>query len=390
MATTLEMPAQRVSAGSHSQTATHETATRLAGATILSLAAATFTVGTAWDIQWHIAVGRDRTFTLPHILMLAGIALLGLVSLVLILRDTWRARHGQGVDATNSSRMFRVFQAPLGLAVTGFGAALAALAFPFDDYWHTLYGIDVVLLAPFHVMLGFGVIMAELGVLYLIAGEANRMTAGRAQLATQAGFLVQLGITLSTIMIYLVHGTSAQGLMHIGSYTYVFYPVMLALSVPIGLLTAIWVTRRPGAATVTALALLAVRATMDAFVPWAMTTAVAAEGLTYRPNTPEFTVTANVIPLGILGAAVLIDALYAVLRRRTTAGPAILAGVGALIAIAETRIDQPWAAILPKYYYVDMNTGAMWLASLPLIALAAALGAGLALVISRGLAVVRQ
>jgi len=363
---------------------------RLAGAAVLGMAAATFAVGTAWDIQWHTAVGRDRTFTPPHILMLGGIALLGLVSLALILLDTWRARRGQGVNAANSSRMFRVFQAPVGLAVTGFGAALAALAFPFDDYWHTIYGIDVVLLAPFHVMLGFGVIMAELGVLYLIAGEANRMTAGRTQRATHVGFLVQLGITLSTIMLYLVQGTSAQGLMHIGSYSYVFYPVMLALSVPIGLLTAVWVTRRPGAATVTALAVLAVRALMATFVPGAMSAAVAAEGLTYRPSAPEFIVTSNAMPLGILGAALLIDALYVVLRRRATLVVPLLALAGALIAVAETLVDQPWAAILPKYYYVDMNVGAMWLASLPLTALAAALGAGLALLISRGLAAARQ
>ncbi len=390
MATTLDIAPRGTHTASRLHFVTRETTTRQVGAIVLGLAAATFTVGTAWDIQWHTAVGRDRTFTPPHILMLGGIALLGLVSLALILLDTRRAKRGAGVDQSNSSRMFRVFQAPVGLAVTGFGAALAALAFPFDDYWHTIYGIDVVLLAPFHVMLGFGVIMAELGVLYLIAAEAGRIAVGRAKTAIQIGFLTQLGVTLSTIMIYLVQGTSDKGLMHFGSYSVVFYPLLLAAIVPIGLLTAVWVTRRPGAATVTALTVLAVREVMAQFVPWAMTNAVAAEGLTYRPTAPPFVVTANALPLGILAAALLIDALYAGLRRRTSGSVPLLAVAGALIAVGETVIDQPWAAVLPKYYYLDMNPSAMWLATLPLTIVAAMLGTGLALLISRGLAGARQ
>jgi hypothetical protein len=33
------------------------------------------------------------------------------------------------------------------------GALLARLAFPLDDRWHALYGIDVPPCAPFHVMI---------------------------------------------------------------------------------------------------------------------------------------------------------------------------------------------------------------------------------------------
>ena len=57
--------------------------------------------------------------------------------------------------------------------MAGFGALLGALAFPLDDYWHTLYGIDVTLWAPFHVMIISSMVMVGVGTLFVIASELN-------------------------------------------------------------------------------------------------------------------------------------------------------------------------------------------------------------------------
>jgi FtsH-binding integral membrane protein len=363
---------------------------RLAGAAVLSFAATLFVVGTGWDIQWHSAVGRDKVLTPPHTFMLAGIILLGLVSLGLILLDTWRAHRGAGVDDGNSSRMLRVFQAPVGLAVTGVGALLAALAFPLDDYWHTLYGIDVVLLAPFHVMLGFSVILAELGVLFLLASEANRRPEGRGKLAVQAGFAAQMGVTLTTMLIYAVQGDSPQGLGQAGSYSYLIYPIILALVLPIGLLTALWATRRPGAASVAALTVLAIRQIMYIVLPGLMDQAVASEGLSYRPNAPDFMVTPYAFPGGILLLALVLDGVYWLVRRRGMATGWPLAGAAFVLALVATVLDQPWVRVLVGYYYRDMNAQAMWWATLPLTLGAAVAGIALAALASRSLSVVRQ
>src|SRR5262245_11246820 len=58
---------------------------RLAVAAVTVAAVALFLFGSAWDVQWHLAVGRDRVLTAPHLLMLGGIALAGTVCLAAVL-----------------------------------------------------------------------------------------------------------------------------------------------------------------------------------------------------------------------------------------------------------------------------------------------------------------
>ena len=54
-----------------------------------------FVAGVAWDVQWHLAVGRDRPFTAPHLLLLAGIAGSGLCALGGVL---WYSLAGRGAS----------------------------------------------------------------------------------------------------------------------------------------------------------------------------------------------------------------------------------------------------------------------------------------------------
>src|SRR5262245_57254424 len=99
----------------------------MATATFTIVAVALFLFGTAWDVQWHVSVGRDRLFTAPHVLMLVGIGLAGLSNLAKLL--VARSRVSSGT------------------VLSGLGALFAALAFVLDDYWHALYGIDVAIWA---------------------------------------------------------------------------------------------------------------------------------------------------------------------------------------------------------------------------------------------------
>src|SRR5262245_50551500 len=118
----------------------------LVPASVTTVAVALFLFGTAWDVQWHVAVGRDRLLTAPHVLMLLGIALAGLANLTALVVDLRQRRRPK-----------------LGVVLSGVGALLAGLAFVLDDYWHALYGIDVAIWAPFHVMIVTGVGAAGLG-----------------------------------------------------------------------------------------------------------------------------------------------------------------------------------------------------------------------------------
>ena len=65
---------------------------RLVTGSLLILAALLGLFGGNWDIQWHAVIGRDRTFTPPHEMILTGIALSGIVALISILIETIWAR----------------------------------------------------------------------------------------------------------------------------------------------------------------------------------------------------------------------------------------------------------------------------------------------------------
>lgn len=110
-------------------------------------------LGSIWDREWHFYVGRDQFLTPPHTLIYVSVAGAGLLALIVVLTDTVRYFIGTpGVDDTSTVCIFKYFHAPLGFIIAGFGALQALVSAPLDNYWHTLYGIDIALWAPFHMM----------------------------------------------------------------------------------------------------------------------------------------------------------------------------------------------------------------------------------------------
>src|ERR1700736_3735613 len=121
-------------------------------------------LGAIWDREWHFFVGRDWFWTPPHTLIYSSVAGAGLVALVVVLADTVRYYRGApGVDSTSTISVFKFFHAPLGFVITGFGTVVMLSAAPLDNYWHNLYGIDIALWAPFHMMGVTGGVIGILG-----------------------------------------------------------------------------------------------------------------------------------------------------------------------------------------------------------------------------------
>ncbi|HEY1013895.1 MAG TPA: hypothetical protein VGE07_14385 [Herpetosiphonaceae bacterium] len=361
---------------------------RLAAAAAVLLALASFVLGTAWDIQWHTAVGRDRALTWPHVLMLGGIIVSGLASLALVLFDTWRFHRGGPVSASNSSRIAWFFRAPAGFAAAGVGALSAAIAFPLDDYWHTLYGIDVTLWAPFHVMIVGGVVLSGAGALYGLAAEANR--AGGRRLLAQGLVAALAGATFASLLLLIGQANTEEGLVQIGGYAFVLYPLLLGFAAAALLFGVTRATPLPGAATIAVLTLLALRWASRYFVPWATDLVVTAEGLAYRSNPPITVIAAVAYPGWIILSALLTDAAAWWERRQAARRPWLLplaAGAGALLS---TLLDQPWLWTMRTYYFPDLDGAAMYLNALPwtLAAIGIGLAAGAAL--GRGLAAVKR
>jgi hypothetical protein len=178
--------------------------------------------------------------------------------------------------------------------------------------------------------------------------------------------------------------------VRIGGVQLVLYPALLAFTLSIGLVGAVWATKRPGIATLVALAFLAIRQLMFVFIPPVMDLLVAAEGLTYRDNAPSVWITPYNYPSAILLAGLAIDIAYWLARRRGGAGTWALLGAGTAAAVLTTVWDQPWARNLTKYYYPTMDVSAVFLASLPLTIAGALLGAGVAMLLGRGLSTIRN
>ncbi len=148
---------------------------RLALGWTVLVGALLFFFGTSWDIQWHTYVGRDRTLIPPHLMMLGGVILSGSAAFVAILAETVWTRRRPDVDRYTTA-FAGLFRGPLGAYVAGFAALTAGIAFPLDSYWHALYGIDVAIWAPFHIMFLVSMGAVALGAVYTLLSATHLAT----------------------------------------------------------------------------------------------------------------------------------------------------------------------------------------------------------------------
>lgn len=280
--------------------------------------------GVYWDIKWHIDVGRDRWLTPPHLMLYASTALRGLLCLAIVLWTTWRVK--KGAPELNGQTTVKVlgFYGPLGIVVAGFGDLASAAAAPLDDYWHQLYGIDVSLWEPFHMMGLFGAVITTFGLLILLASEFNRAVA-RGELSndqssgfhpTQVAMMVGLLIALLEMQIVVI--PAAQGSRILGSVLGVsvfVYPILWAIILPFGLGIGGLLLRSPLAATGIATAFVVARAFICWGVPISIETLRISEGLVYRPGAPVEQVLERFMPLTLPLAGLVVDAYRAWCRR---------------------------------------------------------------------------
>jgi hypothetical protein len=301
--------------GATDRSRTNERRLRLVAACILLYVQFQGLFGLQWDIQWHTSVGRDRFLTPPHLLLYTGVALSGLVCLAMVLLETIRYRRGRGVDDGNSIGVFRVFHAPLGFVLAGFGNLVLLTAAPLDNYWHQLYGIDVELWAPFHMMGMIGGIIAGLGTIYIWASlkVEKREAQGRLPRLGMETWGALLAVTfLITHLLILAQPALVQSpTFSLGPVRIMTYPLLLALLIPWLFIAAIGVAGWPGAATLVALLLVAFNIFVQLFVPWAVTSAAHAQGLAFRSASlaPHFNVRSLEFNLCLLGVAIVLDLL---------------------------------------------------------------------------------
>lgn len=175
--------------------------------------------GLTWDIQWHVTIGRDTFWIPPHIMIYSSVA----VGVIL----SWGVLAHARLRGLASTRGFRL---------AAWGLAIVVLAAPIDDLWHRLFGIDVTLWSPPHLLGLFGSAVSTLGCL-LIATEVYALGtwAGRAALVL-AGGLLYGGIRVTLEPSWVVAYTH-------GSVFFHTYGILGALVLPLALVTAARVSR---------------------------------------------------------------------------------------------------------------------------------------------------
>jgi hypothetical protein len=125
--------------------------------------------GVQWDIEWHVVVGRDSFWIAPHLLTYVGVGLAVVVSWGALAVDTWRPR---GREPVGAPLRLCGLAGSRGFHLAAWGIALTVLAAPLDDLWHRLFGLDVTLWSPPHLLGIAGAIVNAWGCL-VIAREVH-------------------------------------------------------------------------------------------------------------------------------------------------------------------------------------------------------------------------
>ena len=116
--------------------------------------------GLSWDIQWHVLIGRDTFWIAPHLMMYGGVTTGLLVAFAVLALDTAAAhRHGRPPGTITIAG----FTSTRGMHLAAWGLGLVVLAAPIDDLWHRLFGLDVTLWSPPHLLGLLGSVVNTLG-----------------------------------------------------------------------------------------------------------------------------------------------------------------------------------------------------------------------------------
>ncbi|MGH2954231.1 MAG: hypothetical protein ACRDK9_09455 [Solirubrobacterales bacterium] len=217
-------------------------------------------LGMYWDISLHIDDGRDAgpLANPAHYLILFGLFGIFAAGFLAIVLPEERPSRG-------AVRIAGDWYAPLGgiamLATAGF----ALLGFPLDDLWHRIFGQDVTLWGPTHLMLIGGAGLTLIGTSALViegraAAPARSQSTGLARRFDALAEQVSRGRRVFAMGGLLIGMSVFQGEFDFGvpQFQLVLHPMLIAFAAGIGLVAArVWLG--PGGALGAALFFIVVR-----------------------------------------------------------------------------------------------------------------------------------
>ncbi|GAA4536923.1 hypothetical protein [Mycobacterium paraffinicum] len=307
--------------------------------------------GFIWDVSWHIGNGRDPgpLANPAHyfiIIGLFGIFVAGMVSVVLPFDKPGPA----------SVRITRNWHAPVGgLLMAGCGM-YAMIGFPLDDIWHRIFGQDVTLWGPTHLMMIGGACFSLFSVLMLEregeAHEADEVTHGAFITFLRYLSFGGLFIGLSVYQIEFDFG--------VPQFRLVFQPMLIAAASALAAVAA-RMTMGRGAAIIAALFAIALRGAVAVVVG------------------PILGAPINWFPL-YLGPALVVElvALTPLIKRPVAFG----AVSGLAVATVGLWLESLWIGAVYHYPWPTSMWGEALAMSVPVAALTGVCGALFGLVLT--------
>jgi len=196
-------------------------------------------IGMYWDISIHIDNGRDAgpLANPAHYLILVG--LFGVMfSAALTAALTTEER-----PSASAIRLPNGWWAPIGGVVMFCCGAVSLIAFPLDDMWHRIFGQDVTLWGPTHLLLIGGAASSIVGH-WILQAEAEK-SLGKIGRRRYHGQPLRVS-ALVRFRDYMLSGALLAGLctmqaefdFGIEQFRLVWHPILLASAAAIGLVAA--------------------------------------------------------------------------------------------------------------------------------------------------------
>jgi hypothetical protein len=206
----------------------------------ISLLTALF--GMYWDISLHIDNGRDAgpLANPAHYFILVG--LFGIFSAGFFAMVLPRER-----PSTVAIRMGRDWWAPLGGVLICACGAFSLIGFPLDDVWHRLFGQDVTLWGPTHLMLIGGAAMTLVGIAVLTVEGIRSNASAETPIQELLHTKIARAIALTGGLMLGLSTFQAEFDFGVPQFQLILQPLLLMLAAGIGLVLA-RVYAGPGAA----------------------------------------------------------------------------------------------------------------------------------------------
>lgn len=212
---------------------------------ILAAGALAGFLGLYWDISWHIDKGRDTFFTPPHDFVYGAL----LTVLVAAAYGLWRDRR----DTPYHLRAGR-YRLHLGVLIVAAGAALVLAFAPLDDLWHRMFGVDVTLWGPMHLVGLLGLAVGRFG--GLVCAWIER---GLTDDPRRRRLFGDLAVFFAATLLAGVVVVTGEYEFMVPQFPMLFHPVLLAGLPVFPLVLVALLAPRPCAATVTAVVFAAMR-----------------------------------------------------------------------------------------------------------------------------------